>query len=265
MITFIQICPLELFEQIIEDDKFALSRLTCVHREFNALIEAYVKKYPIKEYFGKEEWMRYGISLKKVSRIPLKFYQLFDPSKYILTFIPKNIGKRNPLTLKSFDRFALKILENQYNIQLNERESILIDVAVNLFWLFAYHELTPSNKPTIYTYNGKIKEIKIKKNESHWVMLSKNNLKEREGNFEVQGALIKAQGYEIPKLVDTVVSVVMHYFKTGEECYQFYSTRVQEKNHKGSEHFVGEFRRGFINVSDNYNFTNGSAYALTSI
>lgn len=44
VINFIQICPLELFEQIIECDKLALSRLTCVRPMFNALIEAYVKK-----------------------------------------------------------------------------------------------------------------------------------------------------------------------------------------------------------------------------
>ncbi len=260
MINFIQICPLELFEQIIEDDKLALSRLSCVHPLFSALTEAYVKKYPIKEYFGKDDWKKYGVSLSQVPKIPLKFYQLFDPSKHILTFIPKEIGKKKPLTLKTFDKYALKILESQYNKNFYE-DSLSTKIFVNTFWLITYHELPQSGKHSIFRNN--FKKPQIKKHKSHWVLLSKNTLKGTEKgqtlrfkfqDFEIQNGLIKAPDQEIPKLVDAVVSIVMHYFKTGEECFYRFLTRVQEKDHDGLDFFVGEFSEGFITVNTIYGY-----------
>lgn len=106
-------------------------------------------------------------------------------------------------------------------------------------------------------------------------MLSKNVLEETRGNNYIsQKAYVKAQGFEIPSLIDTVVSLLMHNLKTQEYNYpagcdsvKWTFTRVKERNRKGNRVVVGGFSAlGLYVTHDGYNYGNFSiACARTSL
>ena len=70
----------------------------------------------------------------------------------------------------------------------------------------------------------------------------------RNKRFEIQEESVKKAGYEIPNLIDVVVSVLLHNLKTGEFVYPDDSnghdrtfTCVQEQTTKGYKISVGGF------------------------
>ena len=237
--------PEDIWKEIISFSKDSLTLMSCVDIQLNKLIEDYVKKNPLQGLFGEKEWKYFNGDPGIVSPIPLKMYQDFDASKYMLTFIPETINGET-LTLTCIDKFIKK-----------------------------YNNTDESN----YRYplsNYFISDETVSKFKAHWVMLSKDVLDgTRNKTFEIQKKLVEEKEFEIPNLIDTVVSLLMHKMKTGEFIYpddsnghQYTVTRVQEKNNRGYRIIVGGFSALGLRVDyhgdyDSGNF--GAACARKSI
>ena len=185
--------PAEIWNEIISHGKSDLVALSCVTTQLNQLANDYAKNP--EGCFGEKEWKHFNGDPGIVFPIPLKMVQDFDPSKFILAFIPETLNGE-PLTLTSFDEF-IKILKNS----------------------------DKSNYRAPLRYQG-ISNETVGAYKSHWVMLSKDILGgddsvngTRNMTFEIQEKLVKAEGFEIPNLIDVVVSLFMHNLKTGIFLY----------------------------------------------
>ena len=183
----------------------------------------------------------------------LKMYA-FDSSKQMLTLILETINGK-PLTLSSIDRFV--------SDSKNGKDAFKSNYLYPLSSIFGITDKT------------------VKPFKAHWVMLSKDVLGgadlvngTRNKNFATQEKLVKEAGFEIPNLIDTVVSVFLHNLETGDFVYpdkssvhQCTFTRVQERNSRGHQIVVGNFSALGLKVSliaDEYDFL-GASCAMKSI
>ena len=194
----------------------------------------------VKNTFGAKEWKSFGADPGIEPAIPLKMYD-FDSSNWMLTLIPETINKE-PLTLSSIDRFVSDCKNGKNTFKSN------------------YEDLLS---------NSGINDETVKPFKAHFVMLSKDVLEGTRGkNFVTQEKLVKEAGFEIPNLIDTVVSVFLHNLETGDFVYpdrssvhQCTFTRVQERNSRGHQIVVGNFSALGLNVSliaDEYDFLGAS-------
>lgn len=219
--------PLELTAEIFTLSRSNLAAIALVSKQFKNLAEDYAKNHPLMGSFGETEWRRFNGNPGVVPPIPLKLYQLFDPSKHLLTLIPETINDQ-PVDLKSIDCF---IQSYKGNVKSN--------------------------------YSSFLPALTIEKHKSHWFLLSKNIIPDTKHIFFYeQRQIVKAQGFQIPNLIDTVVSLLMHNLKTGEFIYPTESTRVIEKSVWRIH--VGRFNTYGLNISYDYtnNSENGVALAL---
>lgn len=176
--------PQEMWHEIITHSKHSLVALCCVSKQLEILTKAYAKIYRPEGCFGKVQWVSFGGDPGDEPSLPLKMMQDFDPLHQMLTFIPATINNED-VTLSSIDRFVSKIKKVSTSYQ--SRSMVLIPDSLS------------------------------KKTISHWVLLSKNILQGAEGNhYDVNKQFINNNGFEIPKLIDTVVSVLMHNLETDE-------------------------------------------------
>lgn len=179
--------PDEMWQEVISHSKHSLVLLSCVSKQFETLNKTFAENYRLKYCFGKVQWLSFGGDPGDEPFLPLKMIQNFDPDHQILTFIPETINNEG-LTLSSIDRFVSKIAKK--NTSYHSRSLILV--------------------PDSF----------VSKTKNHWVLLSKNILHGAQGNhFDVNKQFIQNNGFEIPKLIHTVVSVLMHNIKTGEFVY----------------------------------------------
>lgn len=229
--------PPEIFNEILKYSKSSFAPLACVKKQFEILIKDYVQHNPLKGYFGKKEWKNYVGDPGIVCPIPLMF-QDFDPLKQMLTFIPETINGAL-LTLSSIDAFVSK-----------------------------YKKSVKSNYTFPLSQHG-IYDNTVKKFKSHFVILSKDVLlATKNKNFRKQAYAVKKQGFEIPNLIDTVVSLFMHNLKTGEFIYPSYCystgnsqltyTRVREKNKKNYRIIIGAFCAHNLYIG--YNITYNASF-----
>ena len=236
--------PEEMWKEIISYSKDSLTLLSCVDIQLNKLTEDYVKNNPLQGLFGEKEWKHFNGDPGIVFPISLKMIQDFDASKYILTFIPETINGK-PLTLTSIDEFIKKY----NNTDISNYKYPLSNYGIS---------------------NGTVGKYK-----AHWVMLSKNVLDgTRNETFEIQKQLVEEKKFEIPNLIDVVVSLLMHKMKTDEFIYpdgsnghQWTLTRVQEENNRGYRIVVGGFSALGLDVYD-YDYVDvliGAACAWKSI
>lgn len=205
--------PKEVWQKVVDHSKISLIPLAFVSKQFESL----TKNYRPEGCFGKVQWLQYGGDPGIEPPIPLKMILRFDPSKQMLTLIPESINGE-PLNLSSIDQFVskLKKVKSIYRDPLNEFE--ITDQAVGDF-------------------------------KGHWVLMSKEVLSETQNkNTYEQLQLVKEKGFEFPKLIDTVVSALMHNLITGEFVYpanledtKWTYTRVQEFNTNGKSIIVGGF------------------------
>lgn len=229
--------PLEIWKEIVSYSKPHLTLVACVSKQFTIL----AKDYPLKGYFGEKEWKSYGGDPGVVFPIPVKMIQDFDPLKQLLTFIPEALNG-DLLTLSRIDAFVSK------------RKGI------------ATSYVSPLSNDNIF--DGTVKKYK-----AHWVMLSKDVLEETRGNYcKFQKKLVKAKGFEIPNLMDAVVSLLMHNLKTGEFVYpndsegcRWTLTRVRERSLDDYPIVVGGFSAKGLSVYCSYgNNDIGAACAAQS-
>lgn len=212
-------CPLELFYHVIDFDKFNLILISLLNRKFKELAHAYVKEHPPKHCFGEKEWNLHKGNPGIETRIPFQMYLNFDPSKEILTFIPETINDVE-LTLTSLDSFVSSLfgLETIYKFPLK---------------------------------SAGILEKNLKKTEAHWVILSKDVLPEtRTKTFSELKSIFNAKGFEIPNLVDVVVSLFMHFLQTNEFLYPSTFTSVLEANDYRCSLVVGNFSPKGLTISN---------------
>lgn len=222
--------PEEIWQEVTEYSHSNLINLSLVNKEFEALIKKYAENHRVKYCFGKVQWLSFGGDPGIEPFLPLRMIQDFDHRHQMLTLIPETINNEM-LTLRSIDAFVSK---------------------------------SKNTDITNYIYphgNSIIDNIKVEKVKSHWVLLSKTVLDGTEDQlFETQEELLNIQGFEIPNLIDTVVSLLMHNRKTGEFVYPhpqgcpWKATYVQEMVNYEYRIVVGAFSALGLNILSKRNF-----------
>ena len=224
--------PQDIFNEVFKYDQSNLVAIACVCKQFTSFTKDYAQKNLPIGRFGAKEWKIYGGDVGDEPTIPLKMYG-FNPDEWMLTLIPETINQEN-LTLTSVDRFV-----SDYK---NGRDNFISNYQARNF-------------------HG-IKDEIVGKFKTHWVLLSKQILEgTKDRSFESQKGIIKAKGFEIPYLIDVVVSHLMHYLSSGNFIdhqllhYQRTYTRVGEVNRYGKQIIVGSSSEGLY-MSTNGNFSN---------
>ncbi len=209
--------PPELFNEILMYSKSNLLDLVCVSKKFQELTKKCFLNYYPEGCFDRKDWLKYNVTVEEMPGIPLNMIQDFDASKFMLTFIPETLNGEI-ITFINFDQFLNKhrsFVDTRYYGKGRNFE----------FFVDAYDELFKNDK-------------------ARWVMLSKELLEGTRGeSFEIQEKLVKEKGFEIPKLIDTVMSLLMHQLKTGEYLY-----RISTYTHVKEETKVGFFTEGGLSV-----------------
>lgn len=237
--------PLDLWKEIIMYSKPHLTHVACINRQFEKLAHEYFENHPCKEFIGEKVWIKFGGDPGSVITVPVKMIQDFDATKQILTFIPETINNV-PLTLSSFMIFLS-------DSKIKEKTKFK-----NSFSNIAH-----------------ISDEIISKVRAHWVILSKDVLQgTRSEVFETQKKLVKAQGFQIPNLIDFLVSVsLFNLMNPKESLYPSNTegrlmtyTRVKEKNKSGRRIMVGVFSDNGLNICANNdpNICIGAAYSKKS-
>ena len=174
----------DVFNKMMSYEKGGLVAFSCVNKILASMAIEFAKTYYPEGCFGKAQWLNYNGKTEEEPPLSLRTIQEFDPSKYMLTFIPETINDE-PLTLDSIDKFVStckKIKTSNYEFALN--------------------------------FFG-INKVPLEKLKAHFVMLSKEIFPGTlEVSFENQKELLKNKGFEIPNLVDTVVSLLLHNITT---------------------------------------------------
>ncbi len=232
--------PQDVWNEVLKHSKPDLVALSVLSQSLNKLTNDYAKSYRPEGCFGKAEWISYGGNPGAEPYLPLKMIQDFDSSKWMLTFIPETINGEE-LTLSSFDRFVSDYKNGKDAFRSNYRY-LLSDYDIN--------------------------DKTVKPFKSHWVMLSKDVLGcadlvngTRNKNFSIQEKLVKEAGFEIPNLIDAVVSILLRNLQTGDFVYSDGSnghqrtyTHVQEQNSGGYPIAVGSFSALGLVVYDSDDF-----------
>jgi hypothetical protein len=117
-------------------------------------------------------------------------------------------------------------------------------------------ELIRSPKKGSSTYsNFNVGENDKAVNSSYWTLLLKDVIpNSRKKTFDEQKQLLK-QNYNVPKAIETAVSVLMHHVQGGEKLYSDSPdtyTRSEEK-YNGYRLLVGGFGSGGLNVYNRFN------------
>lgn len=250
----IPVLPEDVWNEILHYSESYLVRMACVSRQFEVLTLTYAKNNKPKDRFDKAEWIKRNGDPGEEPPIPLKMYS-FDPQRYTLTLIPETINNEL-LTLSSFDRFLSNCKNDKDAFQTN---------------YYNMNDVRITDKTAI-------------KFKTHWVLLSKGVVKgTRNEKFIPQESLVKTKGFEVPYLIDVVVTIYMHHLQTGQFIFPNLSrrrftlqtyTRVQEKaDGTGCRIFVGAFGEHaphgniglfFHNNDDFESEDTGMACALTS-
>lgn len=178
--------PKDIFNEVFKHDQSNLVAIACVCKQFTSFTKDGAEKNPPIGRFGGKEWKIYGGDVGYEPIIPLKMYG-FNPAEWMLTLVPETINKEN-LTLTSVDRFV-----SDYK---NGIDNFISNYQARKFY--------------------GIKDEIVAKFETHWVLISKQILEgTKDKSFETQKGIIKAKGFEIPYLIDVVVSHLMHYLSSG--------------------------------------------------
>ena len=203
------VLPEDVWNEILHYSESFLVRMACVSRQFKTLTLTYAKNNQPEVRFDKAEWIKFKADPGIEPPIPLKMYG-HDPQRYTLTLIPETINDEL-LTLSSFDRFVSHCKNDKDTFQTN-------------YYAFNDSGITEGTA------------IQFK---THWVLLSKGVSKGTRGiKFQSQEQLVKAKGFEVPYLIDVVVTIYMHHLQTGQFIFPNSSirrftlrtyTRVQEK------------------------------------
>ncbi|MBS0649281.1 MAG: hypothetical protein JSS10_08680 [Verrucomicrobia bacterium] len=189
--------------------------------------------------FGKELWAKYLGDIGKEPPLPSDIQQIlqspcpFFPGKkveetHLLTLIPKTVNGK-PLSLNSLEELV---------------------------------KHPKQGEATNYShYWDKIKEQYGSQPlpRSYWVLMTRDVIPgSRNKNYEAQKQLLKSYcqkahvPYEVPHLLETVVSIFMEYLKTGQRLYSnnpWTYTRCQERISTRLL-VIGGFSLGGLNISD---------------
>ena len=224
--------PNDVVKEILGHSHSDFVSLACVSKQFNALTTLMAKQCPPRGSFGKVQWEKHGAKVGEeppMIPISLKLYQDCAKGLFMCTFIPETINEEL-LTISSIDRFV------------SERKGV---------------------KKSNYRYPLALFGIgndSVKKFKGHWVILAKEVLEgTRDEKFDVQKDKVEKSGFEVPELIDTIVSLLMHNLSTGEFIYPDASkgqkwtyTRVQEENSSGFKIIVGGFSASGLHVGSYY-------------
>lgn len=181
-----------------------------VNKHFMCLANELIEAHENPNFFGVKKWEKYGVKINN-TKVPLNLWLSFMKAngQAILTLIPRKINGTS-VNVKTFDNWLCQIKD--------VKES-------------NYSNFNSDNLP-----NDLIKKYKVKKN--HWVLLFKDVAEGTRGELYIkQQEIIKNSNYEVPRLIDTIVSIFMHNLETKEFIYsadpvnhKFTYTLVQEKN-----------------------------------
>ena len=236
--------PIEMWNTIISHvEPDSLKVMMCVSKEFENLTLIF------SSCFNREDWLKRNVDPGIESPIPSSMRD-FDPRKYLLTLVPGMINDL-PLTLSSLDRFVSDCKNGKDSFISNYRND---------------HK------------NHRVNDDIAQKVKTHWVLLSKDVLDgTRRKKFFAQEALVKQAGFEVPCLIDVIVTIFTHHLKTAKlilkEVALFDTTGktthtlVQEKDAIGWRIYVGSYSATYgliINAKEDYACeVDGMSSALT--
>lgn len=195
-----------------------LLMMGCVNTQLHELTG---KIFPIllehdKNYFGITKWLKHGEEINNVPEIPPKMRTEFIKANgtAMLTLILKQIDSQ-PVDLKSFEKWVCK---------KNKPKT------------YGIYKLNPS-------YLGITDELikKYQVQSDHWFLLFKGVPEEtRNKPYLKQKEIIEENSYEVPSLMGTVVSALVHKLETGEFVFTDDSyTRVEEISKHGTNIIIG--------------------------
>jgi hypothetical protein len=194
---FVELLPEEIQAEVISWCSQDLEAIACASKLFNILVKQWVEIQcrAVPEWaFGKAKWLKYGAETgeEPLLQMTLKVYQECSKGLFTCYLIPETINE-NPLTLSSIDEFVS-------NFKGSKKSNYRYPISD-----FGINEAADKVK-------------------THWIMLSKDLLpgsrstRERTVTFAEKESLARVAG-EVPKLIDTVVTVLMHNLHTGEFIY----------------------------------------------
>ena len=230
--------PKDIWNEVLSKSHSDLVAISCVSQSLNEWTKVYAEKITPEGCFGPTQWIKRKVDVKVVPKIPLKMIQDFDPLKWMLTLVLEEINGES-LTLSSIDCFVSDCKNGKDAFKSNYRYPL-----------------------SEYGIDDKT----VKPFKAHWVMLSKDVLGgedlengTRNKTFEIQEKNVKEAGYEIPNLIDVVVSVFLHNLETGEFVYsdgsnghEWTYARVQEVSSVGYRVSVGGFFALGLRVVNGY-------------
>ena len=208
--------PIDVARIIFQNLKADLPAVALVCKNWNALADNEIFRQMIRpaQAFGTKEWQEHiGVDAGKEPRLRRCAYGDLEREGGMLTFIPDKVKvtKENGLT----EEVCLDSLEAIGNL-INKIPKIDIKTGKGInAWKEAILE-----KP-------------------HWIWIKKEVVGKGE-TFRDQQKLAKAIGANISGLRDTVISLFMEYFRSGEHNFdKGNSVRVNDEVHRGWRLMVG--------------------------
>jgi hypothetical protein len=201
-----------------------------VNHDGNSLIGKYVTDITPKMAFGEEKWNEYFGDVGQVPSLPNNIEDILNSQcpytgkkvreSHLLTLIPATVNGQ-ALTLSKLGKL-IRSPKKGYSTEYSNCNVGENDKAVN---------------------------------SSYWTLLLKDVIpNSRKKTFDEQKQLLK-QNYNVPKAIETAVSVLMHHVQGGEKLYSDSPdtyTRSEEK-YNGYRLLVGGFGSGGLNVYNRFN------------
>ena len=192
--------PMDVVRSIFLDLKTDLPAIALVCRKWKVMAddEEFCEMIRPVQAFGTKEWQEYiGVDAGAEPRLPRRAYADLEREKGFITFIPEKVK-----VTKESGVVEEVILDNLEDI------GNLIKAKTDL-------EAVYTKRSVVTAISGKRQEDK-----PHWVWI-KNELMGRDKTYDQQKELARQENERgcaanISGLIDTVITVLMHYIRYGE-------------------------------------------------
>ncbi len=214
MVDPIDSLPNDVLRIIFQNVKTDLPNLALVCKNWKAIVDNKLFRETIRpaKTFGSREWKEYiGVDAGKELPLPRRAYGDMEKGNYYLTLIPKSVKVTQEN--KKVDDASMDI-DVVKEVPLDSLE-VIGKLAANQ---------TKGNKIG-FTHESWTEALQEKRNleKSHWVLISKEIIGKNK-TYEDQQKLAKEENKNIPGtnilgLIDTAVSVLMEYVRSGERNF----------------------------------------------
>ncbi len=245
--------PMDVLPIIFQSVKIDLPNLALVCKNWKAIVDNKSFRETIRpaKAFGSREWKEYiGVDAGEELPLPRRAYGDMEKGNYYLTFIPKTV----------------KVTQENGKIDDTSMDiEVVKEVPLDSLEIIGKLVTNPIKGNKIgYGPNSWQDGTQRKKNpeKPHWVLISKEIIGRSE-SYEAQQKLAKEENKNIPGtnisgLIDTAVSILMEYVRSGERNFivdpnknEYDWVRVNERP-QGLQICLGFFVPFGLNVSCSY-------------